>query len=108
MLKFAILPLLLTLGAQIFSYLRTKNRKKLFTSLGILALLVAFTGAGVLLRVMPPLFYIHFFLIIFAWGGLVVYMIRDKFYWWSIFAPFASILLFLILEEIMGSGHDFF
>jgi len=108
MILLAVLALLLTLGFQVLAYMRSKDHHKLFISLGLLLLLVAFSGVSILLRSMPPLFYLHMALIVFAWGGLIFYMIRDKLYWWSHVAPLGTLLLYLLLEEIMGSGHDFF
>ena len=61
---------------------------------------------GNLTRQIIPLFMTHIILIIVSWGGLIVYLVRDKYYWWIIFSPVVTIGLFLLLELLTGSGHE--
>jgi len=101
-----ILVILLTFGAIFFQYSRNKNLKKLFIALGTFTAILFLGVVGNLTRQVFPLFMAHILLTIIAWGGLIWYLIRDKYYWWIIFSPVVTIGLFLLLELVTGSGHE--
>jgi len=101
-----ILAILATLALIVFSYSRNKDLKKLFIALGSFGVLVALGIMGNLTRQVIPLFMVHIVLIVFAWGGILWYLIRDRFYWWIIFSPAVTLGLFLLLEFLTGSGHE--
>jgi len=101
-----ILLILATLAAIFFSYSRNKDLKKLFITLGSFLLIISLGIMGNLTRQIMPLFLAHIVLIILAWGGLIVYLVRDRYYWWVIFSPLVTIGLFLLLELLTGSGHE--
>ncbi len=101
-----ILAILATLAIIFFQYTRSKDLKKLFIALGSFLLIISLGFIGNLTRQVMPLFMAHIILIIVAWGGLIVYLIRDKYYWWIIFSPVMPIGLFLLLELLTGSGHE--
>jgi len=101
-----IIIILITLGAIFFQYSRNKDIKKLLISLGTFAAIISLGVVGNLTRQVSPLFISHIILIIISWGTLIVYLIRDKYYWWLIFSPLVTIGLFLLLELLTGSGHE--
>ncbi len=101
-----ILAILATLAVIFFQYSRNKDLKKLLIALGSFLLIVSLGIMGNLTRQVIPLFMAHTILIIIAWGGLVLYIIRDRYYWWIIFSPVVTIGLFLLLELLTGSGHE--
>ena len=101
-----ILVILATLAIIFFQYSRNKDLKKLFIALGSFLLIVSLGIMGNLTRQVIPLFMAHIVLIVIAWGGLMVYLMRDRYYWWIIFSPFVTIGLFLLLELLTGSGHE--
>jgi len=101
-----ILAILATLTIIFFQYSRNKDLKKLFIALGSFALIISLGVMGNLTRQIMPLFMAHIVLIIGAWGGLLWYLIRDRYYWWLIFSPLVTIGLFLLLELLTGSGHE--
>lgn len=101
-----ILIILATFGAMFFQYSRTKELKKLLISIATFVAILSLGVIGNLTRQVFPIFISHIMLIIVAWGTLVVYMIRDRYYWWVIFSPVVTIGLFLLLELITGSGHE--
>ena len=103
-----ILAILATLAIIFFTYSRNKDLKKLFIALGSFGLIVALGIMGNITRQIIPLFLAHLVLIIAAWGGLLVYLFRDRYYWWVIFSPLITIILFLLLELLTGSGHEMF
>ena len=100
-----ILAILATLAIIFFQYTRSKDLKKLFIALGTFLIIVSLGIMGNLTRQIIPLFMTHIILIIVSWGGLIVYLVRDKYYWWIIFSPVVTIGLFLLLELLTGSGH---
>ncbi len=101
-----ILVILATLAIIFFQYSRNKNIKKLFIALVTFALILSLAVVGNLTRPVIPIFIAHTILIIIAWGGLMLYLIRERYYWWVIFSPVITIVLFLLLELLTGSGHE--
>ena len=101
-----ILAILATLAIIFFQYSRNKDLKKLFIALGSFLLIVSLGIMGNLTRQVIPLFMAHIVLIVLAWGGLMVYLVRDRYYWWVIFSPVVTIGLFLLIELLTGSGHE--
>ena len=101
-----ILAILGTFAIIFFQYSRNKNLKKLFIALITFGVIISLAVVGNLTRQVMPIFLAHIMLIIVSWGGLIVYLVRDKYYWWIIFSPLVTIGLFLLLELLTGSGHE--
>jgi hypothetical protein len=101
-----ILAIFATLGIIFFQYTKNKNLKKLFISLITVAVIITLAVLGNVTRPVMPIFLAHIMLTVIAWGGLIVYFIRDRYYWWIIFSPVVTIGLFLLLELLTGSGHE--
>ncbi len=101
-----ILVILATLAIIFFQYSRNKDLKKLFIALGSFLIIVSLGIMGNLTRQIIPLFMAHIILIVVSWGGLMVYLVKEKYYWWIIFSPVITIGLFLLLEFLTGSGHE--
>jgi len=103
-----ILAILATLAIIFFAYSKNRDLKKLFIALGSFGLIVTLGIMGNITRQVIPLFLAHLVLVIAAWGGLLVYLFRGRYYWWIIFSPLITIGLFLLLELLTGSGHEIF
>ena len=101
-----ILGILATLAILFFLYSRNKDLKKLLIGLVTFGVIISLAVLGNLTRQVMPIFMTHIVLIILSWGGLLVYLVRDKYYWWIIFSPVITIGLFLVLEFLTGSGHE--
>ena len=101
-----ILALFATLGIILFQYKRNKDLKKLIIALITLGGIIALAVVGNLTRPVMPIYLAHIMLILISWGGLILYLIRDRYYWWIIFSPVVTIGLFLLLELLMGSGNE--
>ena len=101
-----ILFILATIGIIFFKYSREKDIKKLLLSLATFGIIVSLAVVGNLTRSVIPIYIAHMILVIIAWGGLITYVFKKKYYWWLIFAPVVTIGLFLLLELLTGSGHE--
>ncbi|MFC2057591.1 hypothetical protein ACFLR6_01495 [Campylobacterota bacterium] len=101
-----ILAVFTTLGIIFFLYKRNKDLKKLFIALLTFGVLISLAVLGNVTRQVMPIYLAHIILTFVSWGGLIVYLARDKYYWWIIFSPVATIGLFLLLEFLTGSGHE--
>ena len=104
---FLVLLILATLAVIFLQYKRKRNSRKLLLALGSLAVILSLGIMGNLTRPVIPLFIAHLVLLVAAWLALVWYLLRDRYYWWAIFSPLVTIALFLILEVLTGSGHDY-
>ena len=101
-----ILAILATLAILFFLYNRNKDLKKLLIGLLTFGVIISLAVLGNLTKQVMPIFMTHIVLIILSWGSLLVYLVRDKYYWWIIFSPVITIGLFLVLEFLTGSGHE--
>lgn len=101
-----ILAIILTIGILFLHYFKTKNLKKLFIALGTFGAIITLGIAGNITRQVLPLFIVHLILLIIAWGGVFVYLFKNRYYWWILFSPSVTIGLFLLMELLTGSGHE--
>ncbi len=101
-----ILVIFATLGIIFFQYYRNKNLKKLFIALLTFGVIIALAVMGNVTRQVFPLYLAHMMLMIVSWGGLMLYIVRDRYVAWVIFSPLVTIGLFLVLEWLTGSGHE--
>ena len=99
-----IIAILATLGIIAIDFYRHRDWKKLLISLGIFGVILTLAGLGNMVRSVIPIFIAHFILIVIAWGGLLFYIVREKLYWPVIFSPLVTILLFVLMERVIGSG----
>lgn len=102
-----ILAILATFGLLVYKYNKDKNLKKLLITLITFAAIITLAIVGNLTRPVMPLYLTHMILVIVAWGTALVYVFKEKYYWWIIFSPVVTIGLFLLLEFLGGSSHEF-
>jgi len=100
-----ILVIFVTLAIIFFKYNREKDLKKFLFSLVTFAVIVSLAVVGNLTHPVIPIYIAHIIFVILAWGGLVTYVFKRKYYWWLIFSPVVTIGLFLLLEYLEGSRH---
>ncbi|GIU01025.1 hypothetical protein TSL6_15310 [Sulfurovum sp. TSL6] len=103
---FIILAIFATLGIIFFQYTRNKNLKKLFIALLTFGVIISLAVLGNVTRQVMPIYLAHMMLTVVSWGGLILYLVRDKYYGWIILSPLVTIGLFLLLELLTGSGHE--
>jgi len=99
-----ILAIFATLAMMAVSFYRHRNWKKLLISVAVFTLILILAGLGNMLRSVIPFFIAHFVLIVIAWGTLWFYIAREKLYWPLIFSPLITIVLFVLMERVIGSG----
>jgi hypothetical protein len=103
---FLVLAVLLTFGLIFLLYSRNRDTKKLLIALGSFILIISLGIMGNITRPVIPFFLAHIILIVFAWVGLLYYLIRDRYVWWLIFSPLITIVLFVIWSLIAGSRYE--
>ncbi len=101
-----ISAIIFTLAGIFFVYRQNKDMRKLLVALATVGALVIFAIMGNISKQVVPLFIAHIVLLMVAWGGLIVYLFKDRYYWWVIFSPLLTIGLFLVLEFLTGSRHE--
>ena len=101
-----ILAIFATLGIIFFLYNRNKDIKKLLISLITFAAIIALAVLGNVTRPVMPIFMAHSMFILVAWGGLIYYLIKERYYYWIIFSPVVTLVLFLVLELLVGSSSE--
>jgi glucose-6-phosphate-specific signal transduction histidine kinase len=99
-----IVAVMLTIVAIGVSFYRHRDWKKLLISAAVFGFLAMLAGLGNMTRSVVPLFIAHFVLIVFAWAALLYYIARGKLYWQVVIAPVATLLFFVFLERVLGSG----
>jgi len=99
-----ILAILATLASIFLHYKRNKDVKKTLIALVTFAIILSLAVMGNLTRPVVPIYIAHMILVIVAWGGLWMYVLRSRYYWWVIFSPVLTIVLFLILDYFIGSS----
>jgi hypothetical protein len=101
-----VIGILITLGLIAFNFYYHREWKKLSISLAIFATLLTLAGLGAMVRTVVPLFIAHLILIVISWGGVLYYIFRGKLYLQVILSPIVTIILFLIMERVIGSGNS--
>ena len=99
-----ILAILATIAGVFLEYRRNKHLKKTLIALATFGGIVSLAVMGNLTRPVVPIYIAHMILVIVAWGGLWMYVLRSRYYWWVIFSPVLTIVLFLILDYFIGSS----
>jgi hypothetical protein len=98
-----IIGILSTIAIIALKYYRTRDWRVVLISLGAFATILTLSGLGAMTRSVIPLFIAHFVLIVIAWGTLLLYIFRGKLYWQIILSPSITILLFVIMEQLIGA-----
>lgn len=106
MKAFIVLAVLVTLGIIWLFYRRSRDMKKLFIALATFGVIVSLAVLGNVTRQIMPIYMAHIILGLLSWGGLIVYLLKGRYYWWIIFSPVITIGVFLLLEFLTGSGHE--
>ena len=88
-------------------YKRDRNLGKLLLALGSFAVMLYILWVGYRVSItLFPLKIANIVLGFFAWGGIVYYILRDRYIWWLIFSPLLVPLLFILFSLIGGSRYE--
>ena len=98
-----VLAILFSMGLIFLMYKRDKNIKKMLFSLALLAGLISLGVVGNVMRSLMPLFLTHMVTLIIAYGLLIVYILRDRLYWY-IALPVVTLVLYVLFAWI-GNEH---
>ncbi|SFV50881.1 hypothetical protein MNB_SV-12-1096 [hydrothermal vent metagenome] len=99
-----VLALLFSIGLIFLMYKREANLKKMLLSSFLLVGLISLGIVGNVMRSLMPLFLAHIVALIIAYGGLLIYILRDKLYWYLGLTPVATLTLYILLAWI-GNEH---
>jgi len=102
-----VLTIVLTIVIILLKYKRDKDGKKLLISIASFIFIISMAVVGNLTRQVIPIFIAHLILLMISWGALIWYLMRGRYYWWLILSPVVTIALFLILETLIGAGHEY-
>jgi uncharacterized membrane protein len=99
-----VLSILFSIGLIFLMYKKEKNLKKMLLSFALLAGLISLGIVGNVMRSLMPLFLAHITALIIAYSGVIIYILRDKFYWYLGFIPVTTLALYLLFTWI-GNEH---
>ena len=99
-----ILALFLAIGLIFFFYKQQKDVKKMLLSSAFLAGIITWGVIGNTLHSILPIFLAHIMALIASYMALLVYLFRDKFYWYIALLPMATLSLYLLLA-LIGNRH---
>lgn len=102
-----VIAILATFVMAFLAYRKNRDLKKLFITLGsfIVMLYILWVGFRVSIAIFP-LKIVNIVLGFFAWGGIVYYILRDRYIWWLIFSPLLMPVLFVLFSLIGGSRYE--
>jgi len=107
MLGRVIVLTLITFAFIALDYKKRANLKKSLLTIVIYFAIIAMGYSGyILMRVVAPVMFIHFILLIGAYFALLWYLFRDKLYWQIIIAPIATFILYFVMNHIEGSRYE--
>ncbi|AKF24067.1 hypothetical protein YH65_00575 [Sulfurovum lithotrophicum] len=102
-----ILAILATFVMIIVKYNRNRNVKKLFISVVSFSVMLYILWVGFRVSIaIFPLKILNIVLGFFSWGGIMYYILRDRYIWWVIFSPLIVPLSFVLFSLIGGSRYE--
>ncbi len=101
------IAILVTFVMAFLAYRKNRDLKKLFITLGsfVVMLYILWVGFRVSVAIFP-LKMANIVLGFFSWGGIVYYMLRDRYVWWVIFSPLLVPVLFVLFSLLGGSRYE--
>jgi len=98
------IAILFSIGLILVMYKREDDLSKLLLSSTLLIALISLGVVGNVMRSLMPLFVTHIVALGVAYVGLILYILRDKFYWYLSILPLATLLFYVLLAWI-GNRH---
>jgi len=102
-----IILVLITLAIIFFQYKKEKNIKKsiIATALFSYLLIIGYSGY-ILMRIVPPLVFIHLLAVIAGYFAMFWYLFKNKLYIYIFIAPLVTIAIYFGLNFIEGSRYE--
>jgi presenilin-like A22 family membrane protease len=105
MMTFLLFILVLfTIILMVLRFKQNRDVKFLLVSIVTFGIVVAFTSLLPMFRTVTLLYVTHLVLLIFSWGTLFWFLMKGKLYWWGLFLPTVTVILFIVIEAIVGAG----
>ena len=102
-----VVAILATFVMAFLTYRKTGDLKKLFITLASFTVMLYILWVGFRVSIaIFPLKIANIVLGFFAWGGIVYYMLRDRYIWWLIFSPLLIPVLFVLFSLVGGSRYE--
>ncbi len=99
-----VLAILLGIGLIILRYKGEQDPKKMVFSSILLIMLIALGIVGNMMRSVAPLFLTHMVAVVASYIGLLIYIFKDRIYWYLSLAPVVTLLFYLLLSWL-GNEH---
>ncbi|MCH9741547.1 MAG: hypothetical protein K0U38_12020 [Epsilonproteobacteria bacterium] len=99
-----VLAILLAIGLIYLMYRKEADVKKALSSTLLLIGIISLAILGNVMRSIMPLFLAHIVALIFAYGGLLLYILRDKAYWYLWLLPLLTLATYVLLAWL-GNEH---
>jgi hypothetical protein len=100
----AIIAILIGIGLPILIYKRNRELKELLISFLLLGGIVALLIVGNVTRAVLPIYLTHIVTIILAYISYIIYIVKNRLYWYIYFLPLANLIFYVILAFV-GNRH---
>lgn len=94
------------LGAVYISYKKSGDKKELAISIMYLATIISLGIVGRVMHSISALYLAQYIALIVAFFGFLYFLFRKRFIWWSLLAPVAVLILYMLLANYAGSGTE--
>lgn len=92
-------------GAVYLSYKKNGNKKQLAINILYLGTIIGLGVVGRVMHSISPLYIAQYISLIVAMIGFLYFLFRNKFIWWTLFAPFAVLALYVVLSLTTGNAQ---
>ena len=92
---FLAVLLLITVALIYYKYQKSDDPKSLVKSIAIVGMTLFFTYISKVIFIHKPIFILHLALVLISWGGVYLYLIKNRLNLLMVLAPLASTLFFL-------------
>jgi len=101
---FIVVAILIAGGLIIMKYRRSHDLEQLLLSGLLLGVVISLGIVGNMMRSITPLFLTHLVALSAGYLGVLLYILRERFYWYLSLAPVATLLFYLLLSWL-GNEH---
>lgn len=99
-----LLVVLVLLGAVYLKYKRNSDKKQLAINISYLSVIIGLGMAGRVMHSISSLYIAQYIALVIALLGFLYFLFRNKFIWWTLFAPIAILALYLVLAFTTGEA----